>query len=108
MAWGKDRAGQWIVLVPDGTTDFIWETEFPDEPAGIPVKEIQVYFSAANDKVAIRTHRSTMEPIFQYTTLDGASVAKLFHGGLMKPRILHADQTYGTPANWLIIIQIGS
>jgi hypothetical protein len=105
MAWTKTRDGSFITLIPDGSSNFVWTTEFPEQPEGIKVEEIQVKFSAANDAIVMRTHRTTGAEVLNFLSLDGTTVAKLFHGALMKPIILHSEQTYGTAANWRIIIQ---
>src|SRR5574343_1529904 len=107
MAFTVNKHGKIITLTPAvGNTDnFVWGTYFPMEPEGIPIDEIQVVFSAANDKVVIRNGSITGPEMMIYTTLAGETAAKLFHGTLLKPCIAHADQTYNTPANWRIIIQ---
>jgi hypothetical protein len=105
MAWTVNRQGCIIELIPDGSTNFVWGTYFPEEPQGIQIQEIQVYFSAANDELEMRTHSTTGPRMFKYTTLTGESIAKKFYGGLFKPVVVHSEQVYGTPGSWLIVIQ---
>jgi hypothetical protein len=105
MAWTKKRDGSFITLIPDGSSNFVWTTEFPEQPDGVKVKEMRITFSAANDKIVIHTHRSDGAEILNFLTLDGTTVASLYHDALIKPIILHSEQTYGTPGNWRINIQ---
>jgi hypothetical protein len=107
MAWTVTRFGPIINIVPAaGNTDnFVYSSYFLEEPEGLQIVEIQVVFSAATDKVVIRNGSITGPELLNYTSLAGESMAKLFHEGLLKPCLAHADQTYGTPANWRIIIQ---
>jgi hypothetical protein len=105
MAWTVTRDGCMIELIPDGSTNFVWGTYFPEQPEGIRIESVQVYFSAANDEIEMRTHRTTGARMLKYTTLTGESIAKRFYGGLFKPVIVHSEQVYGTPANFIISIQ---
>lgn len=108
MTWSKAWDGSFLCLTPAaGNTDnFIWTTEFPDYPQGVSVLEIQVVFSAANDKIVIRNNRTTGAEVLNFTSIDGSSVAKRFYGSVMKPVILHADQVYTTPENWRVILHV--
>jgi hypothetical protein len=105
MAWTINREGCIIELIPDGASNFVWTTAFPDEPQGVKIESIQVYFSAAADEIEMRTHSTSGPRMFKYTSITGESVAKTFYGGLFKPVIVHAEQVYGTPANFLVVIQ---
>ena len=105
MAWTINKQGCLIELVPDGSTNFVWGTYFPEQPEGVRIESIQVYFSAPSDEIEMRTHSTTGPRMFKFTSLTGDSVAKLFHGGLFKPVIVHSEQVYSTAGNWLIIIQ---
>lgn len=107
MAWSMTRYGDVINLIPDGASDFDYSTFFPDEPEGLKIVEIQLLFTAANDKYVIRNGGKTSGyPImFSYTTLDGSSIAKKFHGGLFKPYLEHDEQVYPAVTNSRIIIQ---
>lgn len=107
MAWTVTRYGSVINIIPGAgnTADFEYDTAFPEQPEGLKIVEIQIVFSAANDKLVIRNGSLTGPEMFNYTTLDGSSVAKKFHSGLLRPHLVHADQVYSTPANWRIIIQ---
>lgn len=107
MAFTYKQTGEILTITPAaGNTDnFVWGTYFPSQTEGVKVKEIQVVLSAAADKVVIRDGSITGPEMLVYTSLAGEGVAKLFHDALLKPCIAHADQTYGTPANWRIIIQ---
>lgn len=105
MTWIVREAGPIIELIPDGSNNFIWEDYFPSLPDGIPIQSIQVYFSAPADKLDMRTHGISGPRMFKYTTISGESMAKRFYGGTFKPTIVHSEQVYTTPANWLITIQ---
>lgn len=103
MGWTKKWKGDFLEL-SSGSGDFVWGTEFPERPEGIRVESIQVVFNAANDRAIIRHGSLTGPSVFDYTTLDGSSVAKRFYGALMKPYI-ETDDLTGTYGNWKIIIQ---
>ena len=105
MAWTVNRQGCLIELIPDGATNFVWETYFPGEPQGVKIESIQIYFSAATDEIEMRTHSTTGPRMFKYTSITGESVAKTFYGGLFKPVIVHSEQVYGTPTSMLVVIQ---
>lgn len=105
MAWTVNKQGCLIELIPDGSTDFVWGTYFPDRPEGIQIEEVQIYFSAANDEIEMRTHSTSGPRMFKYTTSTGSSRSKRFYRGLFKPVIVHSEQVYSTPANWLVVIQ---
>lgn len=104
MAWTITRQGCIINLIPDGNNDFVWGTSFPEEPEGINIESIQVYFNAVNDVINIRTHGVTGPSIFKFKTSTGDSVYKKFMGALIKPAIKNSDLT-GSSTDWLIIIQ---
>jgi hypothetical protein len=104
MSWTITKDGSWIELVPDGSTDFVWETQYPLEAAGVRVEEVQFVFNTAADKLVMRTHRNAGVKVFEYTTSDGSSVSKRFYGATMIPRILNSEIT-GTATNMKIIIQ---
>lgn len=108
MAWTVKVDEPIIELIPDGSTDFIWDDHFPEYPDGIHIDSIQVYFSAANDKIEIRHKKDTAGGvrILKYTTLTGESVAKNFWGAKLKPYVRHAEQVYTTAASWVITIQM--
>lgn len=108
MAFTVNKDGRIITITPAaGNTDnFVYSSYFPEQPEGLLITEIQVVFSAANDKVVIRNGSITGPEMMIFTTLAGETAAKLFHGALLKPCLAHADQTYNTPANWRIIIQL--
>lgn len=109
MAWTVKTTGNVVTIIPAaGNTDnFLYSNStYGLPPEGLKINSIQVVFSAASDKIVIHDGSITGPEMFNYTTVDGSSVAKEMYKGLYKPFLVHSELTYTTPANWRIILLV--
>ena len=96
-----------IVIVPDGSTDWVFDSDLsfsPSRGSGIIVYSLQFNPSAVNDRLIVRNRNGVK--VFDATAVTTADpIIKYWpHGKLMQLKITESECTFDTATSCLIMI----
>ena len=94
-----------IHLTPGATHDADWDCMAVGFPQGMKLGSIKFYGSAANDILIVRDGAAAGPIICKMKDATPSGIADAFNGTVTRPYIKASDQTFGTPANVVIILE---
>lgn len=104
MANTVTYTGNEITIIPDGATDWDSTTYFP---AGVRLRGIKFYPSAANDVLSIDNGAAAGPVITKIKDITGGGAKDTFPGGFdCKPFLDASDCTFSVAANVIIILEL--